>query len=154
MIVSLQDIQEDSLKTLSDTLRQKKENEKVKVYVFSDGWKAFMIQPILELLHEYIEDVELVGQRLLSAAYIIFRDYKWKKSLATPCVALLHVWRADYAITYKKRFISEMDDFFHREERYEYKFPELTKKEQQYIEQGWDVYLSRKRLASIFKLNA
>lgn len=151
MIYTLNWFDTEDFVEFSKQVNQLKENEKLTIFIDSLGWSIIVRDMYLNVINS-LQNVELVGCVLYSAAFTLFEQATCKKTLLPSTYAMVHheAWIVDLWFEWVPRGRFEKFKF---EYKMKCKPPEMkwmTKKERKAFDKGYEVFLDRDRLREIF----
>lgn len=138
----------------------------VTIHIESEWWTCWMFQSITKILNELTSewyDIRIVAGSIISSAFLLYYNFKWKKELANDAEWLVHVAAFNFYIfkyNWEVRIRTNNTSDIKRIEELELSLTKeideiyskiLNKEEMEILLEWGDVYLWYKRLLEIFK---
>ena len=150
------EIDSEFFKELTELLSNKE--EKHQIYFSSNGGDVWLIEPIIKIINENKDNIELIGVReISSSALSIFIGAKCKKSITKNTYAIWHKPSFSFDLDDKNKPRNDFYKFknkhivegFSKEFELEYKDWGLKKSEIKKYKKGEDVYFSYERFKEL-----
>lgn len=156
------DIDQELMHEMSEFYNELTPEDKVYVFLCSDGGSSYSKEAILNILEIYKDNTTLIGYGCLaSAAFELFMDYTGERQLTSTCCGMYHRAKTTIALSSNGRARAEEDIFGQKEiKRVHWAYAEalmsrleMKPADRKKIASGRDVYFTHEEMKNFLEIS-